>query len=82
MKDVDTSSEQWRRVQTWTLVLILRSFGCNIYNDDSYIWKLLEMSNKDIDSFFLKLIGDDKLKWGQIARGLNKEKRTAEIRSR
>lgn len=82
MKDVDTSSEQWRRIQAWTLVLVLRLFGCNIYNENSNVWDLLEMSQEDIDNFFIKLLADDKLRWNQIARGLSKEKNTAEIRSR
>jgi hypothetical protein len=78
MRDIGKTPDDVKdRITSWLFVLVMRLYGQNIYSDDSYIWKVFDLSSiEDIDSFFMNVLSDFKYKEADIARlykSLNKK---------
>lgn len=84
MKNLETTSpENKDRILTWMMILLLRLYGQNVYSDDSYILKVLDLDTvEDIDIFFENVLGDFKHKHGDISRLLKIQAKIEEILSR
>ena len=84
MKSLETTSPEAKdRILTWMMILTLRLYGQNVYSDDSYIWKVLELEEvEDIDRFFENVLGDFIGKHQDISRLLKIQAKTEDVLSR
>lgn len=65
----EQTDENKDRIISWLFVLLMRIYGQNIYSDESYIWNVLQLKNKEeIDSFFSNVLADFKFKKQDIAK--------------
>jgi len=84
MKDFSkTTEEKKERVMSWLFVLVMRLYGQNIYSDESYVWKILELENiEDIDNFFGNVLSEFKYKRQDIAKLYKLLSKIEDIKSR
>jgi hypothetical protein len=70
-------------ILTWMFVLLLRTLGLNIYNDESKAWSIMECKSKeDIDAYFIQIMDKYKIDNRESARGLKRLVKGIEIKSR
>lgn len=70
-------------ILSWMFVLLLRTLGLNIYNDDSKAWSILECQSKeDIDEYFLQVLDKYRIDSRESAKGLKRLVKGIEIKSR
>ena len=72
-----------KRIISWLLLLVMRLYGQNIYSDDSYIWKVLELEDEEeIDSFFASVLVDFKFKKQDVCKFLKTWLKEQDIQGR
>lgn len=84
MKDLRPRSEEAReRLNTWLYVLLMREYGFNIYNDESFPWKINECSSvEEVDNFFNMVLDKSMSENRAIASLKAKEAKVYDIKSR
>lgn len=83
MRDINVSQEKKERILSWIFVLVMRLYGQNVYNDESYIWKVLELETvEDIDEFFENVLAEFTYKRQDISRLYKILQKTEDILSR
>lgn len=72
MRDISEQTDENKdRIISWLFLLVMRLYGQNIYSDDSYIWHVLALKNKEeIDSFFANVLADFKFKKQDVSKFL------------
>ncbi len=61
----------------------MRLYGQNVYSDDSYIWKVLDLkSNEEIDIFFGNILSEFKYKRQDVAKLYKSLAKIEDIKSR
>lgn len=79
----EQTDENKDRIISWLFVLLMRLYGQNIYSDESYIWNVLNLKNKEeIDSFFSNVLADFKFKKQDIAKFLKQWLKEQDIQGR
>lgn len=79
----EQTDENKDRIISWLFVLLMRIYGQNIYSDESYIWNVLTLKNKEeIDSFFSNVLADFKFKKQDIAKYLKQWLKEQDIMGR
>lgn len=79
----EQTDENKDRIISWLFVLLMRLYGQNIYSDESYIWNVLTLKNKEeIDSFFSNVLADFKFKKQDIAKFLKQWLKEQDIQGR
>lgn len=69
MRNLPVSEEKRDRIQTWLFILVMKLYGQNIYNDDSYVWKVFELDSlEEIDMFFEAILNDFRYKKRQSSK--------------
>lgn len=84
MRDISQQTDENKeRIISWLFVLVMRMYGQNIYSDESYIWKILDLKNKEeIDSFFANVLADFKFKKQDVCKYLRSWLREQDILGR
>jgi hypothetical protein len=84
MRDIGEQTDENRnRITTWLFLLVMRLYGQNIYSDESYIWKVLEMNDvKEIDVFFSSILADFKFRKQDVGKFLKAFLKEQDIQSR
>lgn len=84
MRDISEQTDENKdRIISWLFVLLMRMYGQNIYSDESYIWNVLTLKNKEeIDSFFSNVLADFKFKKQDIAKYLKQWLKEQDIQGR
>lgn len=83
MRNLPVSEEKRDRIQTWLFILVMKLYGQNIYNDDSYVWKVFELDSlEEIDMFFEAILNDFKYKKRQTSKLYRSLQKNEDILSR
>ncbi len=84
MRDISEQTDENKdRIISWLFLLVMRLYGQNIYSDDSYIWQVLALKNKEeIDSFFANVLADFKFKKQDVSKFLKAWFKEQDIQSR
>lgn len=79
----ELSEDKKERVISWLFVLVMRMYGQNIYSDDSFVWKILELETvSEIDNFFGNVLGEFKYKSKDVAKLYKTLSKIEDIKSR
>lgn len=79
----EQTDENKDRIISWLFLLVMRLYGQNIYSDESFIWRVLELSDeKDIDNFFNNVLADFKYRKQDIVKFMKTNIKEQEILGR